>query len=584
MRLALSLLLAIIAGFSFSQTNITISNANAQGILMNTHNPATYTPTVWIDDPTTIINGLISDVSPDSMHAWLETLDSFGTRNSGSDTSTTYRGIGAARKWIHSKFEQFSARNDNRLEVGYLDFEAVMCYIDKHKNVFAMLPGLDPSTNDFLLIEAHFDSRCETNCDTACYAPGMEDNGSGTVMVMELARVLSKYAFDRTIVFTTVTGEEQGLIGGSAWADYISNNSIPFMACLNNDVVGGVLCGPTSSPPSCPGTGERDSTSFRVFSYSFQNDSAAPSQYKQLARYVKLQQIEAINPMLSVPMTIDLQIREDRQGRGGDHIPFRQNSLNAIRFCAAHEHGNGSGGAGDRQHTVNDILGVDTDFPPDGIIDSFFVDFNYLRRNVITNGVNLGLLANSPVVPNPLYVPLSDGVEITLTGLDTTFAEHRVGIRSKGSGTLYFDEVRTFSNTNTLTVNGLQSGKTYYFSVANVNAEGIESLFTEEFTVLSLGMLSVNDKEALTLGQNYPNPFKESTTIFIQAESGQNVKKAHLVFYDMVGKEVGREAVLLLSGGMLFTYTPPAHLKGTIYYGLEVDGLRTNMRTMLRHK
>ncbi|MBL6949268.1 MAG: hypothetical protein ISR57_01360 [Bacteroidales bacterium] len=64
----------------------------------------------------------------------------------------------------------------------------------------------------------------------------------------------------------------------------------------------------------------------------------------------------------------------------------------SIRFCAKNEHGNGAGIPPDRQHTSDDILGLDLTIPPDGVIDTFFVDPNYLRRNTISNGVNLGWL------------------------------------------------------------------------------------------------------------------------------------------------------------------------------------------------
>ena len=62
--------------------------------------------------------------------------------------------------------------------------------------------------------------------------------------------------------------------------------------------------------------------------------------------------------------TINIMTPEDRTGRGGDHIPFRQKGFAAaIRLTAANEHGNAdvtNPNYTDRQHTSSDILGMDT--------------------------------------------------------------------------------------------------------------------------------------------------------------------------------------------------------------------------------
>jgi hypothetical protein len=225
----------------------------------------------------------------------------------------------------------------------------------------------------------------------------MEDNGSGTVLVMELARIMTKYAYNHTIVFALVTAEDQGLYGAKAFSQWVVDNNVRLRAVLNNDCIGGITCGQTASPPGCPGLNAIDSTHVRIFSYSPSTDSNKVSPHKQLARYIRLQQEEKINPLLATPMTINIILTEDRGGRSGDHMPFRQKGYTAIRFTSRNESGNGSGTPPDRQHSVRDILGVDTSVPPDGVIDSFYVDPGYLRRNLIMNGVNLdGLHLHRP--------------------------------------------------------------------------------------------------------------------------------------------------------------------------------------------
>jgi hypothetical protein len=244
-------------------------------------------------------------------------------------------------------------------------------------------------------------------------------------------------------------------------------------------MVGGILCGQASSPPGCPGLNAVDSTHVRIFSYSPDNDSSAVSPAKQLARYIRLHQEERINPLLKTPLLINIMIGEDRKGRGGDHIPFRQKGYTAIRCVSQNESGNGTGTPPDRQHSGRDVLRIDTSVPPDGIIDSFFVDKNYLRRNVIMNGVNLGFLALAPPIPHPEFTPVPRGIKITLAGDDSRYGNYRVGIRSKVSGSLYFDKVYTF-RTNKISVGGLLPGKDYFISVANVK-NGVEGLFGDEY-------------------------------------------------------------------------------------------------------
>ena len=75
-------------------------------------------------------------------------------------------------------------------------------------NVVAVKNGLTNPSRQFI-IGAHFDSVGN---------PGADDNGSGTAGVMEIARVLSGYDFESTIIFIAFDREEQGLIGSDAYA------------------------------------------------------------------------------------------------------------------------------------------------------------------------------------------------------------------------------------------------------------------------------------------------------------------------------------------------------------------------------
>src|SRR5205807_2453494 len=96
---------------------------------------------------------------------------------------------------------------------------------------------------------------------------------------------------------------------------------------------------------------------------------------------------EMVLPGATVPMGINIMTPEDRTGRGGDHIPFRALGYTAMRFTAQNEDGNAdvtSASYADRQHTSGDSIGVDVN--NDGVIDSYYVDFDYLARNTVING------------------------------------------------------------------------------------------------------------------------------------------------------------------------------------------------------
>lgn len=307
----------------------------------------------------------------------------------------------------------------------------------------AVLPGSDTSYKGFVLVEAHIDSRCESVCDTICLAQGMEDNGSGCALVLELARVMSSKNYRRTIVFMLTIGEEQGLDGADAFAKYCKSNNMNIKAVLNNDVIGGIICGKTSSPPGCPSENERDSINVRIYSAGTNLSS-----YKGLARFVKLEFEEEMKPKMPIKTIVNLMNAEDRTGRGGDHIPFRQQNYNSIRFTSANEHGDANPAAGyqDRQHSTRDILGKD--FNNDNIIDSFYVSTSYLQRNCLINGTSIAMASNGPNVPEFSITNLGNGITIVFKN-PIPPNNYRVGVRTRK---IDFDTVYTVNGQTDFTL------------------------------------------------------------------------------------------------------------------------------------
>lgn len=464
--LCTSTLLLTFCSLLSAQNNIFFTNAEAAKVVAGDFERDTYVPENAITEANLIFEDLVAQISADSLKSYLTELTTFENRNTGSDTLSTTFGIGAARRWIYQKMDGFS----NRLLMSYLQFDQNVCGVGQHRNVMAVLPGTGELRNEIVLVEAHMDSRCEDRCGTTCEAHGADDNGSGTVLVMELARVMSRYAFERTIVFMTTTGEEQGLVGATAFASYCDQNDIDLIAVYNNDIVGGIICGETASPPGCPGLNAIDSINVRIYS-----QGTAVSPHKGLARYLKLQYQENVADQMEVKSVINLMTPEDRSGRGGDHIPFRQSGYPAIRMTSANEHGNGNPSTDDyhdRQHTSEDRIGEDTD--GDGVLDQFFVDFNYLSRNALINANAIASTAMSPIPPQKLSLRKGDDFIVVEIEDDLDAPAYKVGIRVLGSND--FDTLYTFTQ-RIDTIRGLPSD-IYQFSAASINEDGIESLFT----------------------------------------------------------------------------------------------------------
>lgn len=572
------IILLLIIGYctgSYAQTNLTVTNVLADNIIKGNFDPSIFASSNPITDHQNIVSQIQNNIKADSLKAYIFKLATFHNRNTGADTISLLTGIGAARKWAYSKFESFSSANENRLVPSYFQFNQTICTVTQHRNILAVLPGTDAENHEIVVIEGHLDSRCETVCDISCQAHGIEDNASGSALVLELARVMSAFTFKNTIVFMLTIGEEQGLYGANAFSLYCQTNSIPVKAVFNNDVIGGVICGNTSSAPSCPGLNDIDSTQVRLFSYGGFN-----SPHKQLSRFIKLQYKEELLQHVNVPMLITIMSAEDRTGRGGDHIPFRQKGFTAMRFTSANEHGDASNGAGydDRQHTSEDILGLDTD--ADMVIDSFFVDFNYLARNAAINATATTIAAKGPNKPDfSISTIVGPGLIIQITD-QTQYNVYRVGIR-----TLTNDWDSVYTINGTMDTIFPPSASMYYVSVASVDDMGMESLFSKEISIndsqVGIEELNTKNEGPLSLLQNRPNPFDEITIIGVYRNAPLKYKKAWISIQDINGKQIERIPIELNQEINEVNYEHGYGKTGTFIYSLYVDGKIIESKRMI---
>jgi hypothetical protein len=142
-----------------------------------------------------------------------------------------------------------------------------------------------------------------------------------------------------------------------------------------------------------------------------------------------------------------------------------------------------------------------------------------------------------------------------------------VGVRSRGSGSLYFDTVYTFY-TNTITLPGLDPVKTYFISVANVK-NGVESLFCDEYSAKNLG---INTRPGFDWGirllPNSPNPFSDRTSLVFEAGINVKLDKASFVIRDITGRPVRTIPVNVNPGLNRVEFSNPGGLKGIYTYTL----------------
>ncbi len=316
------------------------------------------------------IQKLVAAVSEAHLRELDTKLVSFGTRNTLSDATSTSRGIGAARQWIFDELKRSSSKLQVSFDTHQIAQQGRITRDVELRNVMAVLPG---KSSRRIYISGHYDSvnpggqgansQGGPAVRDSLYvndAPGANDDGSGTVLTMELARIFAESGieFDATLVFICWAGEEQGLIGSMAHAQKAAADKVVIDANFNNDIVGN----------STGGNGQVDGKSVRIYSLGPED-----SMSRSLARYV-----ERVAAKYVPSHRIRLMAREDRFGRGSDHSSMTANEFPAIVFREANENFS-------RQHSANDKL--------EG------VDFRYLAQNARVNAASAASLALAPAAP-----------------------------------------------------------------------------------------------------------------------------------------------------------------------------------------
>ena len=154
------------------------------------------------DAPDPEIAAAVHDVLPAQIQRTIERLVAFQTRQTLSSEmpASSGKGATAAAEWIRSQFEAYAKQCGGCLEVKTDEFIQEpgprIPHPTKITNVYAVLRGSDPANaGRIVLVTGHYDSRNSDTNDAAGVAPGANDDGSGTAVSLECARVLSKHKF-----------------------------------------------------------------------------------------------------------------------------------------------------------------------------------------------------------------------------------------------------------------------------------------------------------------------------------------------------------------------------------------------------
>ncbi|TNE66926.1 MAG: M28 family peptidase [Alphaproteobacteria bacterium] len=347
------------------------------------------------------LHQMVADVSAKRIEADIRKLVGFGTRHSLSDTKSDTRGIGAARRWIEAEFRKISDTCAAPLEVYTISGTFTGKRIPTPTeivDVIAVQRGiLDPDR--VIIMSGDIDSRISDPVNFTDDSPGANDNASGMAGTMEAARVLCQTKFPGTIVYSGLSGEEQGLYGGKVLAEHAHEKGWRIMGVLNNDMIGNIA----------GINGVIDNTTARVFSEGTRatetEKEATERRYaggevdspsRNLARLVDRLADQYI-PNLDVMMVYRL----DRFGRGGHHRPFNEAGWPGVRIMETNENYN-------RQH--QDIR-VENGINYGDTIDG--VDFDYAAKLTALNVVTLASVAGAP--PAPVKVELTGAVEPSTT-------------------------------------------------------------------------------------------------------------------------------------------------------------------------
>ena len=343
------------------------------------------------------LKAILKEVDPARIEGIIRKLASFGTRHTLSSQDDPERGIGAARRWIADEMRRYAEASQGRMTVTVPSYvqgvEERIPEPTRIWNVVATLRGTDEPQRTYV-VSGHYDSRVTDVMDATSDSPGADDDASGVAIAMELARIMATRRTRATLIFTAVSGEEQGLYGATFLARQLKEQGADVQGMFTNDIVGSDRGDDGTQRPTTvrlfaqgtPPSEDEETAEIREV-LGGENDSPA----RQLGRFV----VETAGPHVT---GVDVRVvyRLDRYLRGGDHRPFLEEGFPAVRFTEPNE---------DYAHQHQDVRVEDGvqygDLPR-------FCDFDYIARVAQVTGAALWSLGTAPGMPRDVKVDISE--------------------------------------------------------------------------------------------------------------------------------------------------------------------------------
>ena len=488
---------------------------------------------------------MLNRVDANRISADIQTLVSFGTRNTCSDNSGASPGIGAARDWIRNRYLSLG------LHVTLVPWQMGSCGDGTTRtlhNVIAWIPGRR-HPNRLIVIGGHYDSRTTNGRDGISPAPGANDSGSQTALVLEAARVMAGHVFDATVVFADWSGEEQGLLGSKYFVqhylNYFPNGTLEFN--LNSDDVGGdnVVNDATNLQQFLlfsPGTPREVRTA-----PSGSTDDTSPS------RGI-MRQVGYWGGAYVPSMTILPQLREGPPDSVSDHTAFISRAIPGVRFRQVNKDPS-------HYHSPYDLY--------------IYVTPAFTARVCQVVVASAASLARAPTPPLNMVATGSLGtVQLTWSppasgsSVDhyvisaRTSAENLYRTRMVVSGDLTSATVDLFQNL------GIPPATAYYVSIAAVDAAGHESLYAypeyrcnstntcqQPADALNVTALATPTPAVKGLTYNGGTPFVNGTNLISKTSytvTAQTNSNTQSVVFSRDGSVVGTDSATPFG----FTWTP----------------------------
>lgn len=250
-------------------------------------------------------NDVASQVSQTNINTYLQEFENLGVKRRGTPSLTN------TFNWIKNKYTSYGYTATQMVEDSYTYSGSTATV----KNLILTKVGT-VHPNIYVIICAHYDSIVGT---------GTNDNGTGTVILMEMARLLKNIPSEYSIRFIHFSGEEDGLYGSQHYVSAIVNGTTPKMnikLVFNIDEVGGVA-GMVNNTITC------------------EEDRATPTANNAASSIVTNELVNCVG------LYSNLQTFLDR-AYASDYIPFQQNSEIITGFFEKNE--------STHRHTATDLL------------------------------------------------------------------------------------------------------------------------------------------------------------------------------------------------------------------------------------